>query len=239
MLDRIAFDWRKRHLIVMALGALVMAAFYASRPEFSPMHRWNRAFGDASIVLIAAAMAVGPLSRISPKFRFLLPWRRELGIYSVILAGIHTVIILAGWIEWDFVLLFGYAIHPATGTYVMLQQGFGLSNAIGIVALLYGLVLAATSNDLSMRKLGSSVWKFVQQGAYVLWILVVAHTAYFVYLHFQTFHVNAPPPNWAQIPMIILVGSVLALQFAAFLKTWSRRQRSDNRPDSGMLAESS
>jgi len=203
------------------------------------MHQWNRAFGDSSIILIAITMAVGPLSRLSAAFKALLPWRRELGIYSIIFAGIHTAIILVGWVEWDLILLFGYAIHPLTQQYVMLQHGFGLSNSIGIVALLYGTVLAGTSNNWSLRKLGTSVWKFVQQGAYVLWILVVVHTAYFVYLHFQTFHVATIPPNWTQIPLAVLVTAVLGLQIAAFLKTWARRQRGGNRPETELMAESS
>jgi sulfoxide reductase heme-binding subunit YedZ len=75
------------------------------------------------------------------------------------------VIILAGWVEWDLMRLFGYELNPATGLYVMFQHGFGLANVIGIVALVYCLVLALVSNDWSQRLLSGSVWKFLQQGA--------------------------------------------------------------------------
>jgi sulfoxide reductase heme-binding subunit YedZ len=156
----------------------------------------------------------------------MLPYRRELGIYAVIAAIIHTVIILIGWVQLDFARLFGFEFHPQLQEYVMVQQGFGLGNLIGIAALLYGIVLAVTSNDFSQKRLGTSVWKYIQQGAYVLWWLVVLHTAYFLFFHFLDFHRQTPEPNWAQWPFIILVGVVLLLQTAATLVTWrSQRQR--------------
>ena len=131
------------------------------------------------------------------RFRRFIPYRREFGIHGVLLAFVHTVIILGGWVEWDLVRIFGYEIHPQTGNYIMLQQGFALSNVIGIVCLVYGFTLALSSSNWSQRLLGGPVWKFLQQGAYVLWVLIVLHTAYFLYLHFQDFHRATPDPNWA------------------------------------------
>ncbi len=101
----------------------------------------------------------------------------------------------------------------------MTQHGLGLANSIGIVALFYAASLALTSNDWSQKKLGVTVWKFLQQGSYVYWMLIVIHTAYFLYLHFQDFHRRVPDPNWVQIPFAILVLLVLSLLFFAFLKT--------------------
>ncbi len=203
-----------------------------SRAEWSGMHRWNRAVGDMSLVLIGLSMTIGPLARLLTVFRTAVPWRRELGIYGVLLAVIHTVIILAGWVEWDLIRLFGYELHPVTNRYVMFQHGFGLANVIGIVALVYGIVLALTSNDWSQRLLSGSVWKFLQQSAYVLWMLIIIHTAYFMYLHFQDFHRSVPEPNWAQIPFAGLVALVILLQSAAFLKTWRSKRGSRPRPTS-------
>ena len=220
------FGWKARHLLVLLAGGLGAYAFMESRAQWSEMHRWNRAVGDMSLVLIALSMAIGPLARLWPVFRTAIPWRRELGLYGVLLAVAHTVIILGGWVEWDLIRLFGYELHPVTGVYVMLQHGFGLANVIGIVGLLYGIVIALVSNDWSQRLLTGPVWKFLQQGAYVLWVLIIVHTAYFLYFHFQDFHRNVPDPNWAQIPFAGLVALVTLLQFAAFLKTWRSKQKS-------------
>lgn len=213
-------NWKTRHLCVLFISALGSYAFLESRAEWSEMHRWNRAVGDMSLVMVALAMAIGPIARFGRKFQVFTPWRRELGIYGVLLALVHVVIILAGWVEWDLVQLFGYQVHPATGEYVMVQHGFGLANAIGIIALFYAIVLMLTSNDWSQKKLGAMVWKFLQQGVYVYWALIAVHTAYFLYLHFQDFHRRVPEPNWAQIPFALLVLLVIILQISAFIKTW-------------------
>lgn len=219
-----AANWKWRHLLVLLVAAAGTYLFIESRSQWVEMHRWNRAAGDMSVVLVSFSMAIGPLARLWPRFRSAIPWRREFGIYGVVLAAIHTAIILGGWVEWDLVRLFGYQLHPSTGLYVMLQHGFGLANTIGIVALVYGTVLALSSNDWSRRLLGGGVWKFLQQGAYVLWMLILVHTAYFLYLHFQDFHRAVPDPNWAQTPFVGLVALVALLQLAAFLKTWRVKQ---------------
>lgn len=215
--------WKTRHLIVLLLSVAGTYAFLESRAEWSEMHRWNRAIGDMSLVLIAFSMALGPITRLFSIGRPILPFRREFGIWGVVLAIIHLAIILVGWVEWDLWRLFGFELHPA-GFYVMTKHGFGLANAIGILALVYGLVLALSSSDWSQRILGGPTWKFLQQSAYVLWMLIVLHTAYFLYLNFLDYHRSVPEPNWAQWPFALLVTAVSLLQFAAFVKTWRLRR---------------
>ena len=218
-------SWWARHLIVILIGAAGTWLFLYSRIEWSPMHRWNRAVGDMSIVLVAAAMSLGPVSRLWRSTAVLLPYRRELGIYAVLLAFIHATIILIGWVNLDLMRLVGFAFHPGLQRYVMVQHGFAIANLIGVLALLYGLILAGTSNDRSLRWMGSSVWKFVQRGTYVLWWLSVVHTGYFLYLHFLDFHRATPEPNWVQWPFAGLVGTVLALQIVASSATLYKVRR--------------
>jgi len=227
MINSLLRTWWVRHLVVIALGVVGTALFLYSRAEWSPMHRWNRAVGDVSLVLVAFAMALGPMSRIWRSSVRLLPYRRELGIYGVLLALIHATIILIGWVELDLMRLFGFEFHPGLQQYVMVLQGFAIANLVGVLALLYGLILAATSNDRSISWLGISVWKFVQQGTYVLWWLSVVHTGYFLFLHFLDYHRATPEPNWIQWPFIGLVGVVLALQIAASSATWRKRHHRD------------
>jgi sulfoxide reductase heme-binding subunit YedZ len=193
------------------------------------MHAWSRAFGDAGFLLLAITMALGPLARLWPPVSRLLAWRRETGIWTVVLALVHTYIVLDGWVRWDLRQLLGFVPHPDLGRYVMLQQGFGLANVVGFLALAYGLVLGLTSNTFSQKILGGSAWKWLQQGAYVLWALVVVHTAYFLYLHFLSFHRPLPPENWFRVPFVAIVILTVSLQVAAYLATW-RRQRLGQRP---------
>jgi len=217
-------DWKFRHIAALGLTALAVWLFWALRPEWSPMHRWNRAFGDASLVIVALVMSVGPLSRLWRKATPLLLWRRELGVWGVLAGFVHGGFILFGWVRLEWPRLFGFELHPDLQAYVMFDKGFGAGNAIGILALVYGLVLAVTSNDLSQKWLGMTVWKYIQQGSYILWMVIVAHTAYFLYMHFLDFHRSTPAPNIMQWPFLILVGSVLVLQTAASVKTWRLRR---------------
>jgi methionine sulfoxide reductase heme-binding subunit len=219
-MNRIVNDWKFRHLAGLALAAALVYLFGALRPEWSPMHRWNRAFGDASLILVALVMCLGPLSRLWRKATMFLPWRRELGIWAFLAGLIHGGFILIGWVNLEWQRLFGLEFHPQFNEYVMFDKGFGFANVIGILALIYGLVLSVTSNDLSQRWLGMSVWKFLQQGAYILWALILYHTAYFLYMHFLDFHRNTPEPNMLQWPFVALVSFVFLLQMAASWRTW-------------------
>ncbi|QIG49021.1 hypothetical protein G5V57_15615 [Nordella sp. HKS 07] len=215
-----------RHILAIVLAALLVYLFGAVHGQWSPMHRWNRATADASLLLLTLTMAIGPAARLLTRLRLLVPLRREFGIYAVLLALIHTLIIFDGWLEWDLARLVGLAFHPDLARYVMIEHGFGLANIIGLAALLYGLVLAMTSADRAVRFLGAATWKFVQSAAYVLWALVLAHTAYFLFIHFLHFHRQTPDANPLQIWFAGLVVLVLVLRIAASILTWRRRQGS-------------
>lgn len=222
-----------RHLLVAILAVLLVYLFGLVHGHWDPMHRWNKATADASFLLLAFTMAIGPAARLNAHLRRLVVFRRECGIYAVLLALAHALIILDGWVVYDLAGLFGFVFHPDLGRYVMLQHGFGLANLVGIVALVYGFVLAATSNDRSLRLLGAPVWKFVQIGAYVLWGLVVLHTAYFLFMHFLSFHRALPPPNPLIWPFVALVGLVLGLRILATTATWRKRRRGDGAQAAG------
>lgn len=223
-----------RHILTLVLAAALVYLFGAVHGQWSPMHRWNRATADSSLLLLTLTMAIGPLARLLPRLRALVPLRREFGIYTVLLALIHTVIIFDGWLQWDLARLVGLQFHPDFGRYVMLEHGFGLANIIGLVALLYGAVLAITSADRAVRFLGGSTWKFVQSSAYVLWALVLAHTAYFLFIHFLDFHRQTPEPNPLQVWFAGLVALVLGLRIAASVLTWRRRNRSSGAGEARM-----
>lgn len=216
-----------RHMLVAILATGFLLGFAAVHAQFSPMHRWNRAFADASLVLIAMSVGLGPLSRFLRAAVPLLPFRREMGIQGCLLVFVHAAIILIGWVEWDLMRLFGFEWHPDLSAYVMFQHGFGLANAIGIAALVLAVVLAATSSDLAMRRLGLSGWKFLQMGVLPLWWLTVAHVAYFLFMHFLSFHRATPPPNPLQPWFVGLVVLVLGLRTAAYLKTIRTKGRSE------------
>lgn len=208
-----------RHALVAMFATGLVIGFASVHAEWSPMHRWNRAFGDASLVLIALSMGLGPLTRFLRVAVPLLPFRREMGIYGCLLVLVHASIILVGWVHWDLMRLFGFEWHPDLLAYVMFQHGFGLANAIGIAALVLAALLAATSSDFAIRRLGVSGWKFLQMGVLPMWWLTVAHVAYFLFMHFLSFHRAIPEPNPLQYWFVGLVVIVLGLRTGAYLRT--------------------
>lgn len=224
MFRRLSRNVLLRHGLMALLSAGLVLIFAAIHGEWSPMHRWNRALADASLVLVALSMGLGPLARLLRPAVLVLPYRREAGIYGCLLALAHAGIILVGWVEWDLMRLFGFEWHPDLLSYVMLQHGFGLANAIGIAALLLAILLATTSSEVAMRRLGVSGWKFLQMGVLPLWWLSVAHVAYFLFMHFLSFHRATPEPNPLQYWFVGLVVLVLGLRLAAYLKTIGGRR---------------
>ncbi len=226
-----------RHAVVVALGAMLVLGFSMVHGGWSPMHRWNRAFADASLVLVAMSVGLGPLTRFLRRATLILPLRREFGIHGCLLALVHTAVILVGWVEWDLMRLFGFEWHPELRVYVMVQNGFALANAIGLAALVLTILLAATSSDMAMRRLGVSGWKFLQMGILPLWWLTVAHVAYFLFAHFLSFHRAVPDPNPLQPWFVGLVLVVFSLRGAAYLRTVGARGWSDPTREGGDRAQ--
>jgi len=66
--------------------------------DWDPEMRMWRAFGDASIVLLFASLSLGPAARLWRRFARILPWRREVGVWSAVTGLVHTVLVLDGWV---------------------------------------------------------------------------------------------------------------------------------------------
>ena len=220
-----------RHAGALALATASFAVFWASRPMWDPEMRLWKAVGDAALVLLLVTMAVGPVARLWRPARRALPWRREIGIWFALLAAVHVVLILDGWARWSVLAFFGFEFVPQLGRLARMEPGFGLSNLVGAVALVWALALAATSSEWALRRLGPSAWKWLHNGAYVVFWTVVLHVGYFLFIHYTaSFHKQPPPPDWFRLPFLGSAGVVVALQAAAFAATVRSRKRKET-PD--------
>ena len=214
-----------RHATVLALAIALAFAFWRSRMEWTPDMRLWRAIGDAAFVLLALALATGPMATLWPRTRRLLAWRRSFGVMAALVAALHAYLVWDGWALWSLRRLFGFQDLSEAGgpDDVLVDPGFGLANLMGIVALAWALVIAATSSDHALRLLGQRSWKFVQQFAYLVFYLPGLHAAYFLFLHYALGLVNlvfrkpVPEPNWFQASFVLIVAVVLVLQAAAFV----------------------
>lgn len=214
-----------RHVVVAAATALLVLGFWFSRMEWSPDMRLWRAVGDAAAVLLFASLAVGPAGRLSRVAGRMLPWRRQVGVWAAMAALAHALLVIDGWARWSLSRFLGYEFVPQLEREVRLEPGFGLANVIGVVALGWMLLLLATSSDRALRYLGPGAWKWVHNGAHVVFYLVVLHSAYFLFMHYTvSFHRPPAPDNWFRFPLLLAGLAVVALQAAAFTRVVRRRR---------------
>lgn len=200
----------RRHGVVAALALILTAAFQHALADLPSERAWNRAWADASLVLFALTMVAGAVLRLLD-WRLLFDLRRELGIWAALLAGAHVYVVLGPWLRFDLAGLAGDA-------------AFAMGNLVGIVALAYTLLLAVTSNDYAQRRLGSS-WTHVQRGAVTCYVLVMLHTAYFLFLQPWSDAESGHASEALRAPFLVGVVTLVALRTAAFWKTAAHHAR--------------
>ena len=218
----------QRHLVVGAIAFLLALPFWYGRLDWDPEMRLWRAVGDSSFLLLFFTLAIGPLAKHwSGAVRF-IPWRREAGIWFGLMTFLHTLLVWHGWARWDVWRFLGYDFVPQLGRMARMEPGFGLSNLIGMVAVLLTVALVATSSSYAINRLGVSAWKWLQYGSYTVFYLVVLHTVYFLFIHYtESFHRQVPADkNWFRYPFLLLSLTIPVLQISAFVRTVRERNSS-------------
>ena len=213
-----------RHIAVATLATALVGVFWDSRPTWSSEMRLWTAFGDAAFGLLLLSLAAGPLARLTRVATPLVTWRRQLGIWFAIVASVHGLLVVHGWARWGLRRFLGYEFIPQLGREARMEPGFGLANLVGLTALVFALVLAATSSDRALRRLGSG-WKWLHHSALFVFYLSLLHAGYFLFLHYtESFHKRVPPADWFRLPFVLLGAGVIGLQAAAFVRTTSTRR---------------
>lgn len=208
-----------RHLLVGIIALFLMFVFWLAHYEWDDEMRLWRAFGDVGYSLLFMTLIIGPLSKLWMRSNFLLLWRREFGIWFAVMAIIHGILIVDGWVNWDIAKFFGYEFVPQLGRIIRIEPGFGLANTLGFVAFLWIIVLAFTSSDKAMKWLGAPSWKWIHTGSNTIFYLVSIHTAYFLFIHYtESFHKTVPPESTFVIPFIVMSITVLVLQISSYIK---------------------
>jgi len=126
----------------------------------------------AGLMFLATSLWLGPwnvLWRKPTPVSFDL--RRDIGIWTGILALLHTAIGLTVHLRGRMWMYFFKRLHPLT----LQNTQFGFANYVGLGAVLLFVMLLAISNDVSLRGLGVSRWKSLQRWTYVAFGMTVAH----------------------------------------------------------------
>jgi sulfoxide reductase heme-binding subunit YedZ len=162
----------KRHLILAAGAISITCVAYAATPPPDGRHRLSMATAYAGLIFLAVSLWIGPwnvLRRRPNPVSFDL--RRDIGIWTGILAILHTIIGLTVHLRGRMWMYFFRRLHPLR----LQDTRFGFANFTGLAAALLFLMLLAISNDLSLRALKTNRWKGLQRWTYVAFVLTAAH----------------------------------------------------------------
>ena len=126
----------------------------------------------AGLIFLAVSLWLGPwnvLRQLPNPISF--DQRRDVGIWTGILAIAHTAIGLTVHLRGRMWMYFFKRLHPLR----LQDTQFGFANFTGLAAALLFLMLLAISNDFSLRTLKTRRWKSLQRWTYAAFALMAAH----------------------------------------------------------------
>jgi sulfoxide reductase heme-binding subunit YedZ len=160
--------------VVCYLVVFVVATI-ATRPSGESMTALQlliRAFGSLALLMLTSILCIGPLARLSPRFKPLLYNRRHLGVSTFFVALVHALLVIIWYHAYG-------VIDPLTSLFVSNPRydsiaGFPFES-LGALALLVMFLMAATSHDFWNANLGPGIWKALHMGVYGAYAALVAH----------------------------------------------------------------
>jgi sulfoxide reductase heme-binding subunit YedZ len=197
----------RRHFVLVAAAVAIVWVAYAATPPPDARHRLSMATAYAGLIFLAVSLWLGPwniLRRRPNPVSYDL--RRDVGIWTAILAIVHTAIGLTVHLRGRMWMYFFKARHPLR----LQNTQFGFANFTGLAAALLFLMLMAISNDLSLRTLKAHRWKALQRWAYVAFVLTGAHG-----IAYQSIEKRHVP--WVLVSSVVLI-AVAVSQILGFVQ---------------------
>lgn len=172
----------RHHLSIALAGFALTGQIYIILNSYYPdpqrwIFRWSLATAYTAAILLAATLTLGAwkVLRGARNLPVSSDLRRDLGIWCAVFSFIHVI--------------FGLNVHLKSWTQYFWndsggwrQDAFGFANYLGAWALFIVFVLAAISNDFSLRFFKSSRWKSIQRWNYVFVFFVAAHGFLYQYV---------------------------------------------------------
>lgn len=163
--------------IVLYLAVFVGAStvMQPQGESFTPIQILIRATGTLSFLMLTFILCIGPLARLTDRFKPFLFNRRHLGVTTFLIALAHAGLVLLwyhGFSELNVVVSL-FASNPRYDS----LAGFPFES-LGFIALLIMFTMAATSHDFWNANLGPGLWKTLHMGVYLAYALLVAHIAF-------------------------------------------------------------
>lgn len=142
--------------------------------SFAPVQIVIRATGTLAFLLLTFILCIGPLARLTDRFKPFLYNRRHLGVTTFLIALVHAGLVTL-WYH-------GFSdTNPLVSLLVSNPRYDSLAGfpfeSLGLVALIILFLMAATSHDYWNANLGPGVWKALHMGVYLAYAMLVAHIA--------------------------------------------------------------
>jgi methionine sulfoxide reductase heme-binding subunit len=174
--------FKKRFDAWMLVGiAIYLVAFFVgstvSLPpdqSFTPVQILIRATGTLAFLMLTFLLCIGPMARLTTRFRPFLYNRRHLGVSTFVMSLVHAVLVTV-WYH-------GFGdLNPLVSLLLSNSRYDSLASfpfeSLGILALVLLFFLAATSHDFWNSNLGPGLWKAIHFSVYVAYVLLVGHVA--------------------------------------------------------------
>jgi len=178
-----AVQWNRFKLVydgVLWAGALAMTSGFIlvthyTTPEgesFHPVQLVLRALAVTAFILLTVTLSIGPLARLSDRFKPLLYNRRHLGVTVFIFALLHAALV----VMWYHGFSDTNQLVSLIATNPNYDRIYGFPfESLGLAALFILFLMAATSHDFWNDLLSAPVWKFIHMLVYPAYALIVAH----------------------------------------------------------------
>lgn len=173
---KVRFDlWMLAGVAVYLIGFLAVSA--ATQPPGESLHPVQlvmRATGTLAFLLLTFILCIGPLARMTDRFKPFLYNRRHLGVTTFLIALVHAGLSIMWYHGFSDLnpLVSVFASNPRYDS----LAGFPFES-LGFVALIVLFLMAATSHDFWNANLGPGLWKALHMGVYLAYGLLIAHVA--------------------------------------------------------------
>ena len=173
---KVRFDrWMLAGIAVYLIGFVAVSGLSQSEGEsFAPIQTVMRATGTLAYLMLSFILCIGPLARLTDRFKPFLYNRRHLGVTTFLIALVHAGLVLL-WYH-------GFSeTNPVVSLFISNPRYDSLAGfpfeSLGFVAFLILFLMAATSHDFWNANLGPGLWKALHMGVYLAYGLLVAHIA--------------------------------------------------------------
>lgn len=178
-------------LVILAIALIL---FYHAYQDLAPVTLIVRSFGLISYLLISISLLIGPLARIKPEiFVELIEPRRAIGVLAFVFASIHGFLVSSIYFNFDF-----------------LKISSQINLLAGQIALSIMTILAFTSLDYAVKKLGVNLWKLIHSFNFLVFILASFHFISKSNGLFTIFDGNLANINFVEL-FLVLIGLIVVI----------------------------